>query len=206
MGLNENDVNAYLKSFFRQYEDGFQEAWVEILEHDPQTIEDIKPIARKVRNRHLRQFLEKKYKENSLYKPLGKDGDGTFTLESILSSPTNEDDDEKGSRNDGIYEKMVDFLVREYWILRKEKTELKREELRLKVERLRVREETLKFKKDRHESWKKLMEEKGAQKDYQIFLKVELEREKLVFRKKQAMLKRKRADAKDCPGRSPITS
>lgn len=101
---------------------------------------------------------------------------------------------------------MVDFLVREYRILRKEKTELKREELRLKAEKLRVREETMKFKKDRYESWKKLMEEKGAQKDYQIFLKVELQGEKLVFRKEQALLKKRMADAKDCPGRSPITS
>ena len=41
---------------------------------------------------------------------------------------------------------------------------LKRKAMDLKAERLRLREEALKFKRDRFESWKKLMEDKGRAK------------------------------------------
>jgi hypothetical protein len=46
--------------------------------------------------------------------------------------------------------------------------ELKRRDVELKAERLRLREELLKFKRDRFESWKKLMEDKRKQKVNQL--------------------------------------
>jgi hypothetical protein len=190
MGLSENDVNNYLKPIFGQYEDSFQEAWVEILERNPQTIDDVGPIVRKVRNKAIKQYLEKKYKEDSLHKPLGRDGDGAFTLESILASPTQENNDEKDDRNDDIYRKMVDFLIGEYLAQKNENLELKRQEIQLRTERLRIREETLRFKKDRYDSWRRLMEERGKQKIHQTALRVQLQRKKLELRKELALLKR----------------
>ena len=128
-----------------------------------------------------------------MYEPLGKDGDEGFTLESILESPTtNENADERDDGSDGLYKKIVDFLIGEYFKQKNENIELKRKEIELRAERLKLREESLKFKKDRFESWKKLMEEKGKQKDYQSRLEVQLQREKLEFRKEQFLLKEKK--------------
>jgi hypothetical protein len=44
MNLNETEVNDYLQPFLGQYEDTFQQAWVDILESNPQTLEEITPI------------------------------------------------------------------------------------------------------------------------------------------------------------------
>ena len=77
-------------------------------------------------------------------------------------------------------------------VRRNENLELKRKEIDLKAERLRLREESLKFKRDRFESWKKLMEEKGRQKENQFKVRVQLQRDKLEFRKEQFYLKRKK--------------
>ena len=44
MKLNETEVNNYLQPFLGQYEDSFQEAWVEILECNPQTLEEVTPL------------------------------------------------------------------------------------------------------------------------------------------------------------------
>jgi hypothetical protein len=50
-----------------QYEDSFQQAWVDILESNPQTLpEEITPIIRRVRNKAIKQYLNKKYREDSL--------------------------------------------------------------------------------------------------------------------------------------------
>ena len=54
----------------------------DILESDPQTLEQITPIIRRVRNKAIKQYWNKKYREVSLYKPIGKNGDERFTLES----------------------------------------------------------------------------------------------------------------------------
>jgi hypothetical protein len=86
MGLDARDVNRRLRSLFGQYEDSLQEAWVQVLERNPQTIGEITPIARKVRNKAIKQYLSKKYKEESLHRPLGRNGDVSFTLESILEA------------------------------------------------------------------------------------------------------------------------
>ncbi len=91
MRLNEDEVNNYLQPLLGQNEDSFQQAWVDILESDPQTLEEITPIVKRVRNKAIKQYWNKKCKEVSLQKPIGKDGDERFTLESILASPTNED-------------------------------------------------------------------------------------------------------------------
>ena len=56
MKLNETEVNNYLQPFFGQYEDSFQEAWVDILECNPQTLEEITPIIRRVRNKAIKQY------------------------------------------------------------------------------------------------------------------------------------------------------
>jgi hypothetical protein len=196
MKLNETEVNSYLQPFLGRYEDSFQQAWVDILESNPQTLEEITPIIRRVRNKAIKQYFNKKYREVSLYKPIGKNMDERFTLESILEIPANEDTEDQDDGNNGLYRKIVDFLIGEYFTQKKENLELKRRETELKAQRLRLREELLKFKRDRFESWKKLMEDKGRQKENQSRLEVQLQREKLEFRKEQFYLKEKKTRGK----------
>jgi len=191
MELDENEVNKYLQPLFGQYEDSFQEAWVEVLEHNPKTVDEIVPIAKRVRNRAIRRYLEKKYKEESLQKPLRNGGDEKFTLESILASPANDDVGEKCEGSNALYEKMVDFLIGEYFKQKAENIKLGRRDIQIKAKRLRLREELLKFKKARFESWRKLMEEKGRQKETQNRLKIELLRDKLEFQRKELLRKGK---------------
>ena len=225
MRLNEHEINSCLQPFLGRYEDSFQQAWVDILESNPQTLEEITPIIRRVRNKAIKQYFNKKYREVSLYKPIGKNMDERFTLESILGNPANENTEDKENGHNAIYKKMADFLIGEYLDqknrnleLRRERDshkhrlsseirlrtiKLKREQLKfkkrrqedrhrryilsvmcylyylnqkgrnlllkrrdveLKAERLRLRGEWLNFKRDRFESWKKLMEDKRKQK------------------------------------------
>ena len=188
MRLNVDEVNNYLQPFFGQYDDSFQQAWQEILEYNPQTLEEIDPIIRRVRNRAIKRYLNKKFREESLCKPIGQNGDERFTLESILESPTNENAEENENGSKSLYKKIVDFLIGEYLSQKNENLVLKRKEVDLKAERLRLREESLKFKRDRFESWKKLMEDKGKQKENQSKLKAQLQREKIEFKKEQLFL------------------
>jgi hypothetical protein len=185
-------VNNYLKPFLGQYEDGFQEAWVEILECNPQTLEEVTPIIKKVKSKEINQYLNKKYREVSLHTPTGKNRDEKFTLESILESPGDEDIEDKDNGNEGLYKKIVDFLIGEYLHKKNENLELKRRNVELKAERLRLRQESLNFKRSRFESWKRLMEDKGKQKENQFKLVVQLQREKLEFKKEQFYLKEKK--------------
>ena len=189
MNLSETEVNNYLKPFLGKYEDSFQEAWVRILDSKPQTLEEVTPIIRKVESKEITQYLNQKCREVSLYKPIGKNGDEKFTLESILESPTNEDSEDRNNGDNGLYKKMVDFLTGECVKQKNENLELRRRDIELKAERLNLRREWLRFKKDRFESWKKLMEEKGKQKENQFKLEVQLQREKLEFKKEQLSLK-----------------
>jgi hypothetical protein len=193
MGLNQTDVNNCLLSLLGQDEDNFQQAWVEILESNVQTLEEITPVIKRVKNNAIRQYWNKKSKEVSLYKPIGRDGDDTFTLESILPSPTTCDESEESNHGDvGFYKKIVDFLISEYFIQKAENRELKKKETEVKAERLRLRSESLRFRKDRFESWKKLMEEKGKLKEAQFKVRIQFQREKLEFRKQQLSLKEKK--------------
>jgi len=192
MNLNETEVNNYLRPFLGRYEDSFQEAWVKILESKPQTLEEITPIIRKVKSKEINQYFNKKYREVSLYKPIGKNRDEKFTLESILESPGNEDTEDRDNGDDRLYKKMVDFLIGEYLKQKDENVELKRRGIELKAERLRLRGEWLNFKKDRFESWKKLMEERGKQKENQFRLEFQLRREKLEFKREQFYLREKK--------------
>ena len=196
MKLSETEVNNHLQSFLGRDGDSFQQAWVDILESNPQTLEEITPIVRKIRNGAIKQYFHKKHREVSLYKPIGKNGDEKFTLESILASPTNETTEESDNGNSGLYKKIVDFLMGEYFSQRNENLKLKSKEMELKTERLRLRQEWLIFKRDRYESWKKLMEEKGRQKENRFKVRVQLQREGLELRKKLLSLKeRKRTKA-----------
>jgi hypothetical protein len=192
MNLSETEVNNYLQPFLARYEDGFQEAWVEILESNPQTLEEITPIIKRVRNKAIKQYMNKKYREESLYKPVGKNGDEKFTLESILESPGNEDSEDRNNGDDGLYKKIVDFLIGECVKQKNENRELRRRDIELRAERLKLRREWLRFKKDRFESWKKLMEDKGKQKEIQFKLEVQIQREKLELKKEQVYLKEKK--------------
>jgi hypothetical protein len=196
MRLNEHEINSCLQPFLGRYEDSFQEAWVDILESNPQTLEEITPIIRRVRNKAIKQYFNKKYKEVSLYKPIGKNMDERFTLESILEIPANENTEDQDDGNNDLCRKIVDFLMGEYFSQKKENLELKRKETEFKAKRLRLREELLKFKRDRFESWKKLMEDKGKQKENQS----KLQREKLEFRKEQFYLKEKNRTRKRAVG------
>jgi hypothetical protein len=188
MRLNENEVNNYLQTHLGQYEDSFQQAWLEIVERDPQTFDEIPPITRRIRNRALKQYLNKKFTEQSLHDPIGRNGDERFTLESILASPAHEDTEENDNGSNRFYKKIVDFLIEEYLSQKNENLAFKRKEMDLKEARLRLRKQALKFKKDRFESWKKLMEDKGKQKEDQFKLKVQLRREELEFKKDQFAL------------------
>jgi uncharacterized protein YlaI len=190
-------VNNYLRPFWGLYEDSFQEAWVDILERNPQSLEEITPIIKKVRNKAINQYMNKRCKEESLYTPIGKNKDEKFTIESILESPEKEDIGEEDSGGNGLYKKIVDFLMGEYFSQKNENNELKRRDVELKAERLRLRREWLRFKKDRFESWKKLMEDKGRQKENQFNLEVQLQREKLEFKKKQFYLKEKKREERE---------
>ena len=192
MNLNETEINNYLKPFLGGYEDSFQEAWVKILESKPQTLEEVTPIVKRVRSKAIKQYMNKKYREVSLYKPIGKNGDAKFTLESILESPGSEDTGDRDNGNNGLYKKIVDFLIGEYFKQKNENLELRRRDIELKAERLRLRQESLNFRKDRFASWKKLMEEKGRQKENRLRLEVQLRREKLEFKKEQFYLNEKK--------------
>jgi len=196
MNLSETEVNDYLQPFLGRYEDSFQDVWLEILECNPRTVEEITPIIRRVRNKAIKQYMNKKYREESLYKPIGKNGDEKFTLESILENPENEDSEDRDNGYNGLYKKIVDFLIGEYFKQKNENLELKRRDMQLKAERLRLRREWFNFRKDRFESWKKLMEEKGRQKENQFKLEFQLQREKLEFKKEQFYLKEKRGHRK----------
>ena len=192
MNLNEAEVNNYLQPFLGRYEDGFQQAWVDILERNPQTLEEITPIIKRVRDKAIKQYMNKKYREVSLYKPIGKNGDEKFTLESILQSPGDQDSENRDGSDNGLYNKMVEFLIGEDLKQKNENVELKRRHVELKAERLRLRREWLNFKKDRFESWKKLMEDKGKQRENRFTVEVQLRREKLEFKKEQFYLKEKK--------------
>jgi hypothetical protein len=189
MNLNETEVNNYLTPILGRYEDSFQQAWVDILESNPKTLEEITPIIKRVRSKAIKEYMNRRYREESLYKPIGKNGNEKFTLESILESPTNEDSEDRNNGDNGLYKKMVDFLTGECVKQKNENLELRRRDIELKAERLNLRREWLRFKKDRFESWKKLMEEKGKQKENQFKLEVQLQREKLEFKKEQLSLK-----------------
>jgi hypothetical protein len=196
MNLNETEINNYLKPFLGRYEDSFQEAWVEILQCNPQTLEEVTPIIKKVKSKEINQYLNKKYREVSLYTPIGKSRDEKFTLESILESPGNEDIEDNDNGNEGLYKKIVHFLIWEYIHKKNENLELRKKDIELKTERLRLRGEWLRFKRDRFESWKKLMEDKGRQKENQFNLEVQLQKEKLEFKKEQFYLKEKKRTAR----------
>jgi len=188
MRLNMNEVNDYLRNHLGQYEDSLQEAWLEVVERDPETLDDIAPIARRNKNKAIKQYLNKKFREQSLYDPIGRNGDERFTLESILASPAHEDTEENDNGSGRFYKKIVDFLIGEYISQKEENLAFKRKEMVLKAERLRLREESLKFQRDRFESWKRLMEDKGREKENRLKLKIQLQREKSEFRKERFVL------------------
>jgi len=151
MRLNENEVNNYLQTHLGQYEDSFQQAWLEIVERDPQTFDEIPPITRRIRNRALKQYLNKKFREQSLYDPIGRNGDERFTLESILQSPTNESNQEQGNGSNRFYKKIEEALKFkrdrfESWKkLMEDKGKQKEDQFKLKVQ---LRREELEFKKE----------------------------------------------------------
>ena len=188
MKLSEDEINNYLRSMLGQHEDSLQQAWLEIIERDPQTLENVAQIVKRIRNKALKQYLHKKFREQSLYEPIGRNGDERFTLESILASPAHEKTEDRDNRSVDLYIKIVDFLIAEYMSQKEENAALKRKEMDFKAERLRLREEALTFKRDRFESWKRLMEDKGREKENRLRLKIQLQRERLKFRKEQFAL------------------
>ncbi len=191
--MNENEVNDYLHRFFGPYEDSFQDAWVKILENRVLSIGDVLPVAKKVKNRAIRKYLEKQRREKSLQDPIGNSGDGGFTLESVLEDRgRNGVADDENHSSHALCEKVVDFLIGEYLKKRSENVELRKREAEFRIRRLRLREESLQFKRDRFDAWKRLMEEKGKQKELQTALHIQLQRERLESRKKELLLKKKR--------------
>ena len=196
VNLNLNEINNYLQPFFANREDNFQEAWAEILESAPRTLKEIDPIINKVRTRAIKQYMNKKYKEVSLYTPIIKNGDDKFTLESILGNPESEPSEDRDNRDNGLYKKIVDFLIVEYIKQKNENIELRRRDIEIKAERLRLRRDLLNFKRHRFESWKRLMEEKGRQRENRFTVKIQLRREILEFRKERFYLKEKKRKQK----------
>lgn len=185
MRLNENEVDAYLQAHLGQYEDSLHQAWLEILERDPETFNDVALITRKVKNRAIRQYLKKKFTEKSLYDPIGRNSNGGFTFESILTSHADEYIEEDTDRINRIYVKIIDFLIGEYITQKEQSAALKRSAIELKADRLRLREESLRFRRDRFESWKRLMEMKGREKENRLRLRIQLQRERFEFTARQ---------------------
>lgn len=198
MGLDVDDINKHLKVKFGAYEDSLQDAWVEILERHLQAAKEVEPIARKVRNRAIRQYLNRKYREESLQRPLGHNGDEGFTLESILPAPVSDDGEatEEDARGKDVYERMVDFLIQEYLKQKQENLELRKKRIELTAERIRLRKELLEFKRHRYESWKRLMEDKGRQKEELLRLHMQLQWEKLELREKSLKAKKRTGKTK----------
>ena len=193
MKLDETEVNGRLRSLLGRDGDNFQQAWLDTLEVDPQTLEEITPIARRVRNRAIKQYWNKRSREVSLYKPIGKNGDERFTLESILAAPpASETTEESGNGSNDLFKKIVGFLMGECISQRNENLRLKSKEIEFKAERLRLREERLRFERDRYESWKTLMEEKGRQKENRFKIRIQLQRERLELRKQEFDFKKRR--------------
>lgn len=182
MRLNAHEVNNYLQTHLGPYEDSLQQAWLEIVERDPETFNDVALIARKVKNRAIRQYLKKKFMEKSLHDPIGRNGNDGFTLESILASQGGECVEEDTSGIHRVYQKIIDFLIGEYISQKEQSAALKRRAIEIKADRLRLREESLRFKRDRFESWKRLMEEKGREKEIRLRLRIQLQRERLEAR------------------------
>jgi len=159
MKLNETEVNNYLQPFLGRYEDSFQEAWVHILECNPQTLQEITPIIKRVRNKDIKEYMNKKYREVSLYTPIGKNRDGKFTLESVLEAPGNGNTEDKENGHNAIYKKMADFLIGEYLDQKNRNLELKREQdnhkhrlsSEIRIRTIKLKREELKFKKRRQE-------------------------------------------------------
>lgn len=196
--MDVNDINQHLKTKFGEYEDSLQDAWLEILERNLKTTADIEPIVRKVRSRAIRQYLNRKYREESLQRPLGHDE--SFTLESILPAPSPDDSTEAtgadDARGNDVYKRIVDFLIRENLTQRRENLELRKKRIELTAERIRLRKESLEFKRRRYESWKRLMEDKGRQKEELVRLNVQLQKDKLEFRKKSLRVNNRTDKAK----------
>ncbi len=192
MNLNPAEINNYLQSFLARNEDAFQDVWLKILESQPQTLEEITPIAMRIRRKEINQYLNRKYKEVSLNTPIGKNGDENLTLESILRSPENENPEDRDNNNNGLYKKIVDFIIGEYLRQKNESIELKKRNFELKVEKLRLGRDWLNFKKTRFESWKKVMEDKTEQRENQFRLQLQLQREKLKLKKEQFYYREKK--------------
>jgi hypothetical protein len=198
VGLDVGDINKHLKAEFGAYEDSLQDAWVEILERNLQAVTEVEPITRKVRNRAIRQYLTRKYREESLQRPLGHDGNEGFTLESILPASVSDDSETRSgdARDNDVYERIVDFLIREYLKQKQENRELRKKRIELTAERIRLRKESLEFKTRRYESWKRLMEDKGKQKEELLRLHMQLQREKLELREKSLRAKKRTGRAR----------
>jgi hypothetical protein len=185
MRLNVHEVNSYLQAHLGQYEDSLQQAWLEIVERDPETFNDVALITRKVKNRAIRQYLKKKFTEKSLHEPIGRNGNDGFTLESILASDADDCVKEDADGMHRVYLKIIDFLIGEYTNQKEQSAALKRRAIELKADRLRLREESLRFKRERFESWKRLMEEKGREKEIRLRLRIQLQRERFEVRLSQ---------------------
>jgi hypothetical protein len=95
-----------------------------------------------------------------LYTPIGKNRDEKFTLESVLETPVNENTEDKENGDNGLYKKIIDFLMGEYFNQKNENLELRRErdnhkhrlssEIRLRT--IKLKREELKFKKRNQEN------------------------------------------------------
>jgi hypothetical protein len=190
-----DDISQYLRTEFGAHEDSLQDAWVEILERNLQSPSEIAPVARKVRNKAIGQYLNRKYREESLQKPLGQGRNEGFTLESILPAPTLDGGGEAAdAHGDDLYEKIIDFLVREYLKQRQENLDLRERRIELAVERIKLRKDALDFKKRRYESWRQLMVDKGRQKAELRRLHIQLQREKIELRKELLEFKKLRVN------------
>ena len=78
------------------------------------TLQQLTPIVRRVRNRAIKQYWSKKCREVSLYKPVGRNAGEALTLESELKSATTGNAEENDNSDNGLYSKMVAFLLGEY--------------------------------------------------------------------------------------------
>jgi hypothetical protein len=113
MEIDIEGVNRRLDLVIGQYEDSRQEAWVEILESKAENPQEVDRIAERVRNKAIRRYLSTKYRSESLQRPLTRDGDNGFTLESVLEDQSvnwkGDFTQGEGHHSDDLYGRIVEF-------------------------------------------------------------------------------------------------
>ncbi|MFH1002964.1 MAG: hypothetical protein V1780_02345, partial [Chloroflexota bacterium] len=92
--IGEKRISKIIRSVVGDFDDTFQDAWVKVLESQPQTEDEVLDIARQVKHQNASEHIAHTFKTVSIEKPLNHDFDDAFTLKDILEAPVERADDE----------------------------------------------------------------------------------------------------------------